>query len=432
MYCDKFLMVGRDNSMTTLAAYVLESGVKAKFSFRYPKCLNDSIPLKLNHGAIIKETMNDVTEITKLIKKEGIKTICFQSNFISYNNNLTIARMLRREFGDKIILVQGGQFFSEYKPAPNLWDYILFGNFGEEDFRRLCVNIIANKEVEELGEAILRDGTRITKKHRINPAWVNKRYKYEFCSYFKNIVFETYLNHPCPNKCKFCGWKTMYLPDYTFDMCKQDFLNTNKHIKFDVIDFTATTATNQLNLELINSLSSKDMKQPLSISGDLSMEEKPISHFFENVNWDVIKELGLSFGLQSFNDKALKAVGRYSLFDVAKAVTDKYRAHEKIKLDCCMIVGFPGQTIEDFKEDVKTVVRELKIRPFPLHLICITNYLIENYRFDRYFQILESDCITEEELKTFIDVTDPLMNKCMETCKDKCDIEKCVYLNSHW
>lgn len=64
----------------------------------------------------------------------------------------------------------------------------------------------------------------------------------------------------------------------------------------------------------------------------------------------------LSLGLQSFRDDHLRAIGRHHSGDDARAALPLARAAGFGNVTCDLMFGLPGQTLDDFRADVDTLV----------------------------------------------------------------------------
>lgn len=170
-----------------------------------------------------------------------------------------------------------------------------------------------------------------------------------------------YIHIPyCKRKCNYCSFfskKSSRVENEYFSALLDEIMSyKNDSLTFDTVYIGGGTPSllsfeqlEMLFLCLHNNFSF--VEQP-----EISMELNP-----ESVNEDYIrflKELGvnrISFGVQSFKDNELEIIGRLHNAEKAESIIKTAGNYfDNINLD--LIIGLPEQTLESFKETLKTAL----------------------------------------------------------------------------
>lgn len=177
------------------------------------------------------------------------------------------------------------------------------------------------------------------------------------------LIKAAYIHIPfCEHICYYCDFNKFFLEgqpvnEYLEALGKEMALTLeqfpNQHLNSIYVGGGTPTALNEVQLgklcELIQEHLSYDMNTEFTFEanpGDLSKEKL-----------EILKEAGvnrLSFGVQTFNDELLRKIGRvHRAKDVFHSVElAKQIGFENINVD--LIFSLPEQTINDFKETLKT------------------------------------------------------------------------------
>ena len=133
------------------------------------------------------------------------------------------------------------------------------------------------------------------------------------------------------------------------------------------------------------------MLLPLDMNAEITLEANPGT--VEADKFAAFREAGvnrLSMGIQSFNDKHLKALGRIHSADEAKRAIDIAQQHfDNINLD--LMYALPAQTLDEALSDVRTALRFN-----PQHLSCYHLTLEPNTQFHHNPPVLPDDDASAE------------------------------------
>jgi len=133
------------------------------------------------------------------------------------------------------------------------------------------------------------------------------------------------------------------------------------------------------------------MLLPLDMNAEITLEANPGT--VESDRFAAFREAGvnrLSMGIQSFNDKHLKSLGRIHSADEAKRAIDIAQRHfDNINLD--LMYALPSQTLEEALQDVQSALRYK-----PQHLSCYHLTLEPNTQFHHNPPALPDDDASAE------------------------------------
>ncbi|KAI9014434.1 hypothetical protein CLU79DRAFT_848012 [Phycomyces nitens] len=180
--------------------------------------------------------------------------------------------------------------------------------------------------------------------------------------------FSIYIHWPfCESKCTYCNFNKYVNPrDPPHDrlvkaMTRElDFYLTDprfdlKSKKLNSVYFGGGTPSLALPSTLASLLDRIDHHVGLSKDVEVTMEANPTS--IESAKLQDFEKAGvnrLSLGIQSFNDKDLKIMGRdHSGSDAIRAITKAKKVFHKERLTFDLIFARPGQTIEAWDEELK-------------------------------------------------------------------------------
>ncbi len=166
-----------------------------------------------------------------------------------------------------------------------------------------------------------------------------------------------YIHIPfCSGKCRYCDfYSILYSPKLSvsyIDALKKQI--EGLRVRFSTVYIGGGTPT-VLDIKTLESLL-KSIQSLLSKGYELTIEANPDTLDREKAS--LLLERGvnrISIGIQSFNDKILKTLGRrHSVRSCLKAIDNIHQAgFENISID--LMFGTPGQKINDIKNNIKVL-----------------------------------------------------------------------------
>lgn len=179
-----------------------------------------------------------------------------------------------------------------------------------------------------------------------------------------------YIHIPfCTSKCVYCDFYSVVsgslLSDYVYSLCKEiksrgenyiDLLDEEDRV-INTIYFGGGTPSVLTSSDVAKILGT--IFQVFNVSSDVEITFELNPDKIDSTYVEALKQNGInriSIGVQSFNDKILKFLGRrHSVQDALNVIKYCREADiENISLD--LIYGIPNQSMEDFKRDLKTVI----------------------------------------------------------------------------
>lgn len=204
--------------------------------------------------------------------------------------------------------------------------------------------------------------------------------KGEYSDLFLSIPF-------CPSRCAYCSFiseeigKSKYVQEYAKTLA-YEVENTKPIIKnlrsVYVGGGTPVSLPNEDLITILNSVRGLDYKEFTVEAGrpDVITEEK----------LKILKDYGVTricVNPQTFKDKTLELIGRKH---TAKDIIEKYELAKKYDFDINMdiIAGLTGETFEDFKNTVDTVIK-LNPENFTAHTLCLKRGAKIRDSYDRLY-----------------------------------------------
>lgn len=172
-----------------------------------------------------------------------------------------------------------------------------------------------------------------------------------------------YIHIPfCRNKCLYCDFssfsgKENFMLDYTKALCEEIASHNNKIISTIFIGGGTPT---YLSLDCWNLLGNSIKKLRVTDNLEFTVEGNPDSFSIEKLK--LFREIGvnrLSIGLQAWQNKLLKGLGRIHNIEQFKTAFKNAREAGFNNINVDLMFGLPGQSLEDWKETLQSVV-ELK------------------------------------------------------------------------
>ncbi|SFA95500.1 MULTISPECIES: radical SAM family heme chaperone HemW [unclassified Bacillus (in: firmicutes)] len=177
------------------------------------------------------------------------------------------------------------------------------------------------------------------------------------------MIRAAYIHIPfCEHICHYCDFNKVFskgqpIDEYLEALESEIKLSLEKYpvdrLETIFVGGGTPTALNEKQLEKLCSIIGKHL--PFDENTEYTFEANPGDLSSEKIR--ILKGSGvnrISFGVQSFNDDLLKAIGRvHRAEDVFRSVTEAKKAgFENISID--LIYSLPGQTIEDFQQSIDT------------------------------------------------------------------------------
>ena len=170
-----------------------------------------------------------------------------------------------------------------------------------------------------------------------------------------NMIKSLYIHIPfCNNICSYCDFCKIY---YNDDIALSYLTELEKEIKQNYKNEKLKTI--YIGGGTPSSLSFKNLERLFSITNSLNIENNYEFTFecnIEDINEELLKMLKenkvnrLSIGVESFNKKILRFLGRNEVIDIDKKINLAKQYFTNINID--LIYGIKGQTLEDLKKDL--------------------------------------------------------------------------------
>ncbi|TAM38050.1 radical SAM protein, partial [bacterium] len=190
---------------------------------------------------------------------------------------------------------------------------------------------------------------------------------------YKYRILPLFSSRGCIGKCTFCNdWA--FCSPYRFRSARNIFEEikyqiANNHVKaFAFKDLLCNG-----NIEELNSLCDLLINSKLKISWDSQAIAR------KEMNYELLRKLResgcncLIYGVESFSDNVLRRMGKiFTKGIVEKVLEDTNKAGLAALIN--IIVGFPGETEEDFRETMEAIERNRKyIRKVSAVSVCLVN-----------------------------------------------------------
>ncbi len=217
-------------------------------------------------------------------------------------------------------------------------------------------------------------------------------------------VFNVYIHIPfCKTRCKYCSFVSYcnrgYIDDY-FKALEREikYFYKNESLRTLYIGGGTPSCVSVDKIKNIISLFNYDN------NCEITIEVNPcdvFDNYFENLKKTKVNRISL--GVQSFNDKILKNIGRnHTKLDAINSIIKANNAgFNNISLD--FIYGLPNQTLEDFKDDLHEVVN--------LDVKHISLYGLKIEKGCYFYKYKPKNIISEDEQAKYYDYAVSFLNK---------------------
>jgi anaerobic magnesium-protoporphyrin IX monomethyl ester cyclase len=335
------------------------------------------------------------------LKKATIECICdhlknIRTNHIGLSVNYSgicftseLIKIIKDTDSTKKIVIGGWGCITEQMRSlfpKELVDVFVIGE-GEETIREVLEVFRGYRSKSEVCGAIFNDGNQDRCNTRtpimdldIIP-WPN--YNDIDLSMYKYRILPLLTSRGCISNCSFCNDSPLSKP-YRFRSAYNVFDEIKYHVKINQItQFAFKDLLCNGNIEQLDSLCRMVINSGLKISWDSQAIPR------REMNYKFLCRLkksgcgALIYGVESFSDNVLKYMRKLSTKNTAEMVIrDTYRAGINVYIN--IIVGFPGETEDDFMETYETIKRVRKyITEISAVSVCLIN---NNSALDKHYK----------------------------------------------
>lgn len=183
-----------------------------------------------------------------------------------------------------------------------------------------------------------------------------------------------YIHIPfCEHICPYCDFtKLFYFEKFSKPYLEALFKEIDSyHLnKMDTIYFGGGTPTSLSDIEFESLL--KKVSNLLKNGGEFTCEAN-----VENLTTQKLSLMAhygvnrLSIGVQSTHDERLSQIGRFHTFEKAREVIQKARDAGFRNINVDLMYGFPGQTLDEVKDDVRNIL-SLKTKHISIYSLIVS------------------------------------------------------------
>lgn len=306
----------------------------------------------------LEKTINE--NIIKEIQKIDTEFIGLSVNFASIKFSVELIRLIKAAKPQAKIIVGGWGCISEQMRRlfpEELIDIFVIGE-GEETLKEL-IDKFKNKHEKMVAGAIFKE----------RPFWYRPRspiadldqipwptFSGFKLSQYREKILPLFTSRGCIGNCSFCNDWVLSRP-YRQRSAENIFAELQYHVKNNRVEhFSFKDLTCNGSMERINGLADLIIGSGLLIHWDSqAISRKEMTYEFLTK----LKKSGcqtLIYGVESFSDNVLKKMRKLFTSEIAQRVLqDTCRAGINVIVN--IIVGFPGETEEDFQGTVEAVKR---------------------------------------------------------------------------
>lgn len=340
--------------LTTLNSKYIHSAL----SIRYLKAYTSDIPMELREFTINQNIEYIVGEIYKMEPD----VVSFSTYIWNRNETLAICETLKIVHPDIKIILGGPEVSFDAKDLMEdnpFIDYIIYGE-GEKTFDELIRHIVNEDkgDLRDIDGIVFRDGNSIVETRAreliCNLDEIPSPYKAVGDEFENKIVyFES--SRGCPFNCQFCLSSTIKgLRFFSLERVLDD-LSTLIDARVKQVKFVDRTfnANKEYAMSIMNFIMEKDPE-------NMNFHFEVTAHLLDDEMLDFISKAkkGLfqfEIGVQSTNEKTLKAVGRNMEFEKLKEITRKIERYGNIHQHLDLIAGLPYEGYDSFKKSFNDV-----------------------------------------------------------------------------
>lgn len=401
--------------MKTLLTTLNSKYIHSNLAIRYLK----SIVEDLEDIDIAEFTINQSIDfIASEIYKLNKDIVCFSVYIWNITETLKVCQILKLVKPEMKILLGGPEVSYDVRDVMERYgyvDYVIFGE-GEETFRDFIIE--TNKDIKSYkdldGLAFREEEEIIINEERSlmkDLASIPSPYK-EMTDEFKNKIVYYESSRGCPFGCKFCLSSTIrgvrYFP---IERVKRD-LKKLIHMKVKQVKFVDRTfnANKKYSREIMEFLIQEDPK-------DMNFHFEVTAHLIDDETLEFLKTVkeGLfqfEIGVQSTNEKTIKAIGRTTDFEVLSRVVKKIDSFNNIHQHLDLIGGLPYENYNSFRNSFNDVYN-LKPEKLQLGFLKLLkgselrrdeNLYGYKYIDEPPYEVLENNFITYDDMLKLRDI----------------------------
>jgi len=181
---------------------------------------------------------------------------------------------------------------------------------------------------------------------------------------FMNQINRLYIHVPfCQNKCDYCAFHSTPISDET--LISKYFIKLENNIK-NMRHLTAPLESIFIGGGTPTHLNTNDIEKLFTIilnnftiaeNAEISIESNPESLTEEKINIIAGFANRVSIGIQSFNKKHRTIIGRIGNNENINKVIERIIKYNISNISVDLIYGIPTQTIEDWKEELNSILK---------------------------------------------------------------------------
>jgi anaerobic magnesium-protoporphyrin IX monomethyl ester cyclase len=356
---------GFEVSVTDLSVKLYNSASPEMKRFWSIDCVNNFFQSQIAEN-IFKNFRKDLMRFVEEFLASNVKVIGFSVNMISIYTANAIARLIKMRDPQRFIIFGGpGTFYSHPRDQirPSFADVYVVGE-GEFTLFNILDAYFSNREIpsDVPGILLVKD---LGKKQPLQSPNIPDLDQLPYPTFFGFDLKE--YNQPeeykpvpilfsrgCIRRCAYCIDYYMWpkyrsrSPRCIMDEIEYHVKNNNARA-FEVIDLTCNGNLRQLS-ELCDLIIASGLEftwvSYAIIRKDMSLE---LLQKIKKANCDT-----LIYGVENGSDRVLKLMGKsYTAEEASEVIKNTHKAG--IRTNINIIVGFPGETEEDFKQTIKFV-----------------------------------------------------------------------------
>lgn len=331
--------------------------IHSNLAIRYlEKVAEDLVKIELEEYTINQSTKYIASDIFK--KNPDI--VGFSTYIWNIEETLEICEILKLVkpnikifLGGPEVSFEGEKILGESKAI----DYIIYGE-GEDTFRDFILYLKGNKDIENIDGIIYRKNGSIAKnkeRELIRDLNIIPSPYEKIDSNLENKIIYYESSRGCPFNCKFCLSSTIKGVRFLdLERVKRDLDNLIDsrvgQVKFVDRTFNANKEYSKAILQHIIDRNPENINFHFEVT----------AHLIEDSFLDFIKDVkpGLfqfEIGVQSTNEKTIKAIGRTTDFNRLKEVVTKIKGFQNIHQHLDLIIGLPYEDYKSFRNSFNDV-----------------------------------------------------------------------------
>lgn len=294
----------------------------------------------------------ELEDLLKRIDRERPKVVGISATTMQVRAAVQIAEKIKKRYGDSMYVAIGGPHISidnGFVSRFNCFDFGVYGE-GEITFPKVVKEILAGKKPERLYRGEMPENLDVL----LLPA----REMTDILDYFP--VEDPYITlltmRGCPFKCIFCSRiavsdKLRYRTAKNVVDEIELLMNQYKLSSFVFLDDTFTLKKSH-TMELCNEILSRGLKIKWSCNTRANTVDEELVSLMKKAGCNLIL-IGVESGDERFRNEVInKKISDKDIGDLRKWCK-KY----KIPLGCYLMIGFPGETMQEIRKTIDFAVR---------------------------------------------------------------------------